>query len=160
MGPLRRGWIDLPTTHHLYVLVDGGWEDGSWIRWLEEDEEEPGPYIEHTQVHVWSTRGFTFLGTASYGGGPLAYEVWDAPPADDADDWEAVAEIDMRVESGRLAVLACLFEEGVDLGEVRHALVRVRLAGRGLESASDVDRGGDRYRVQVWPSRPARADGP
>jgi hypothetical protein len=143
MAPARVVELTPSTDHFQFYVADVNarwWEDDSWI-------DDP--------LDVWPgvgiTEGFVSVGTASYAGGPVRIEVWEEEPPLDEAGWEHLVDLPLAVGSGRVSVGYDL-SETVELAAGDH---RVRIAGRDLDSWSDLHRGGDSYRLQLWPAAPA-----
>jgi hypothetical protein len=90
------------------------------------------------------TIGYTFL--------PVVLELWDDEPPLDVDVWDHVVEASLDVSSGRLGLhdIGGAGEDD-DTIEVAPGTYRVRASAAGLHEATELD-GGDRYRIQLWPS--------
>lgn len=79
---------------------------------------------------------------------PMRVEVWSAEPPNDNDSWDHEVDVDLEIPQGRLFFEAsgggAVFD--TDLPPNRY---RVRVSGRGYTTLGA--RGGDSYRLRLWP---------
>jgi hypothetical protein len=144
MGPLRAVAAEVYASHCQFYVAATGVERCTDLVWDGAGSER----------HLGVAQGVVAVGTIGYTFLPVAIEVWEAEPPLELESWDHVVEADLDVPYGAIEL------HGVE-GPAEHVPLavepgtyRVRSSAAGLNGADEMD-GGDRYRIQVWPSPPA-----
>ena len=109
------------------------------------------------QRHLGAAEGIVAVGTIGCCDVPVRIELWESEPPDDLDEWDHVGEASLDLGSGRVGLEGVGGPGDLQPLEVEPGTYRTRSSAAGLAGADEMD-GGDRYRIQLWPSPPAEPE--
>lgn len=141
MEPARAVETEVYASHRQFYLVDPEAKSRADLVW-------DGQGLER---HLGVSEGIVAVGTIGYCDVPVRLELWEAEPPADLDDWDHVVDASLELRSGRLGLGWVEGPAELKPLEVLPGVYRLRSSAAGLDGADEMD-GGDRYRIQLWPS--------
>jgi hypothetical protein len=147
VGPVHRVDAEVYASHCQFYVVASGVEQRTDLVWDGAGSER----------HLGVSRGLVAVGTIGHTFLPVAIEAWEEEPPLELDGWDHVVEAALDVPNGRIELHGVEGPAEIAPLAVEPGTYRVRSSAAGLDGADEME-GGDRYRIQVWPSSPAGPD--